>query len=331
MNLPDSKPVMRTRSCDPCALCGARGLVMYRDLEDRFFSAPGQWQLVRCPAADCGLVWLNPMPIEADLGLAYRTYFTHEGEKPDRLRRWFLAAYALANAIPSALAGLTRARRQMDVLYLDGLAPGHLLDVGCGDGRFLHEMNQQGWRGEGVDFDPQAVERARQQYGLTVHAGSLAEAGYGENAFDAVTLRHVIEHVPDAPGLLRECRRLLKPNGRLVVVTPNMNSLGHRRFGQNWMNLDPPRHLHLFSCKTLLRCARLAGFEKVQGLTTAANADVIFAVSLALDQRARHPLGTSARPELGRSLKAVGWQYREFWRLRLDQEAGEEAVLVATK
>ena len=92
-------------------------MVLYRDLADRFFSVPGQWQLVRCPEADCGLVWLNPMPIEADLGLAYKTYFTHEGEKPDRLRRWFLAAYALANAIPAALAGLTRAKRQMEVLF----------------------------------------------------------------------------------------------------------------------------------------------------------------------------------------------------------------------
>jgi 2-polyprenyl-3-methyl-5-hydroxy-6-metoxy-1,4-benzoquinol methylase len=322
---------MRTRSCDDCAICGARGQVLYRDLADRFFSAPGQWQLARCPHADCGLAWLNPMPMEEDVGLAYQTYFTHAEGKSNRLRRWFLAAYALANVIPSALTGLNQARRRMEVLFLDGLAPGRLLDVGCGDGRFLHAMNQRGWRGEGVDFDPQAVDRARRQYGLTVHTGNLVDAGYREDTFDAVTLRHVIEHVPDPVGLLRECRRILKRSGRLVVVTPNLGSLGHRQFGRNWMNLDPPRHLHLFSGTTLARCARLAGFENSQTLTTAANADVVFAVSLALDRRARHALDATARPELGRALKAVGWQYRENWRLRHDPEAGEESVLLATK
>jgi SAM-dependent methyltransferase len=83
--------------------------------------------------------------------------------------------------------------------------------------------------------------------GLDVRCGSLEEQGYTSESFDAIHLCHVIEHVPDPQGLLAECARLLRPGGKLVIFTPNISSLSHRIFRQDWRGLEPPRHLQVFS------------------------------------------------------------------------------------
>jgi SAM-dependent methyltransferase len=91
----------------------------------------------------------------------------------------------------------------------------------------------------------------------------LEDQHYPDASFDAVTLNHVIEHVPDPIQTLRECARILKKDGRLVILTPNSSSLGHRVFKQDWRGLEPPRHLHLFSMQSMRRTLELAGFRKV--------------------------------------------------------------------
>ena len=57
---------------------------LYQNLRDRLFSAPGQWNLVRCAEKSCGIIWLDPMPLEGDIGEAYRDYLTHEQETHGR-------------------------------------------------------------------------------------------------------------------------------------------------------------------------------------------------------------------------------------------------------
>jgi SAM-dependent methyltransferase len=99
--------------------------------------------------------------------------------------------------------------------------------------------------------------------GLDVALGSLEQQCYPSEHFDAVTLSHVIEHVPDPVGTLVECARLLKKGGKLVIATPNNASLGHRLFGRNWRGLEPPRHLHIFSPQSLRRTLGMAGFQNI--------------------------------------------------------------------
>src|ERR1035437_2175287 len=69
--------VIATRPCPNCYLCGTPGVPLYHGLPDRLFGASGEWNLSRCPAAGCGLIWLDPMPLAEDIGKAYETYFTH--------------------------------------------------------------------------------------------------------------------------------------------------------------------------------------------------------------------------------------------------------------
>src|SRR5690348_6884927 len=69
---------IRSRSCPNCYLCKASGKLLYEGLTDRLFDAPGSWSLKLCPNPSCGLIWLDPMPIESDIAKAYERYYTHE-------------------------------------------------------------------------------------------------------------------------------------------------------------------------------------------------------------------------------------------------------------
>jgi 2-polyprenyl-3-methyl-5-hydroxy-6-metoxy-1,4-benzoquinol methylase len=218
-------------------------------------------------------------------------------------------------------------------MFIDDLKPGKILDVGCGDGAFLNLMRGRGWSVEGVDVDAKAVARAKAKYGLELRCSNLRAAGFPHDTFDAITLSHVIEHVPDPPGLLAEMARVLKPGGRLVATTPNIRSRGHKTFQRDWRGLEPPRHLNIFSLNALRECARRAGLEVVETTSTAANADIIAGGSFfirhfnqRLDRNAPLP-----KINLVRALRSMLFQYAEFFSLRNDPHAGEEAVLICGK
>jgi SAM-dependent methyltransferase len=223
------------------------------------------------------------MPIRDDLGAAYAGYYTHSSldpaSTPGRLKRAYVAIkssylavrYDYASGpvstgvrLMAALLYVLPNRREAvddEVRYLRAMRGGRLLDVGTGSGGWLEAMHTRGWRVQGVDFDPRAVAAARRR-GLRVDEGALEAQGYPPASFDAITLNHVIEHVPDPISTLRECRRVLKPGGRLVLVTPNAASLGHRLFRSAWRGLEPPRHLHIFAPGPMRASLARAGFTR---------------------------------------------------------------------
>jgi len=275
---------IRAEACPHCILCGNTGVFVHRDLPDRLFGAPGFWNLKKCSTPDCGLLWPDPMPLTEDLGKAYANYYTHSPQRGcgqsgplhrlyHLVKRGYLAGQygyppgsspVTARCVGLALYFLPVLRVGVDngIRFLHATPRGRVLDVGCGDGEWLLTMRDLGWRVQGVDFDPNAVNAA-QQLGLDVRCGNLAEQNYASNSFDAVTLNHVIEHVPDPTGLLKECLRVLKPQGQLFLATPNSDSFGHRLFKEYWRGLEPPRHLHVLSPPAMQRLLACAGFAPV--------------------------------------------------------------------
>lgn len=339
---------IRTRPCPDCYLCGAQGKPLYQGLKDRLFGASGEWNLKKCPNPECGLVWLDPMPLEEDISKAYQNYYTHQDRYisntwPRRVYRLVKEGY-LAHKygyhseldlswkkVLGMLIYLHPGRRadfDISVMYLPAQPNGRLLEVGCGSGQMLKFMQDLGWCVEGVDFDPAAVENAKAK-GLQVRLGTLESQEYPEDYFDAIIMSHLIEHVHDPLQLLRECNRILRPGGNLVVVTPNGESWGHKLYGDAWRGLEPPRHLHVFTIPSLHCLAEKAGFKKLRISTTIRGANGLFMASRSIQRTGKHVNG-GPQPRAVR-IWARGMQLAEWAILKVKPDVGEEIALMGEK
>jgi SAM-dependent methyltransferase len=239
-----------------------------------FSCAPGVWSSWRCRG--CGSAYLDPRPTRDTIGLAYAEYFTHYEREPAARAGGVRAA--LANGYLNAVYGtglrpasplgrlvvplfpLRRARTEREVRHL-GLAAGStVLDVGCGNGDFLVQARRAGWRALGVDADPRAVATC-ERAGLDAVVGTIESVDLAPRTLDAVTFAHVLEHLHDPRAALRRTHELLRPGALLWIATPNVNAAGHAHFGADWLGLDAPRHLVVFSRGALHDAVMQAGFE----------------------------------------------------------------------
>lgn len=333
----DNNYEIRTSARPQCYLCGTQGKELYGGLSDRLFGASGVWNLKQCPNAACGLIWLDPMPMEEDIALAYRRYYTHQSEGAKKNMDIAALVGRILLGVLVRATGLIKEQQAIRTRYLGAQAPGKLLDIGCGAGDYLALMRKLGWTVEGVDIDPAACSHARQTHGLTVHEGTVESNCYPENSFDAAVMNHVIEHVFDPVALLKECHRIIKPGGHVVVITPNTKSWGHRKFQESWRDLDPPRHIHLFSPKTMKKCAGMAGFEKVTATTTPANAYIIFKGSMDIQKDGTYDMIRANKSNRGlmqkiiRNSRVLQYQLREFHLWKGNPSLGEEVVMICRK
>jgi SAM-dependent methyltransferase len=143
------------------------------------------------------------------------------------------------------------------------LPPGEtrLLDVGCNVGTFLQEARTEGFIATGVEPDKRAVEIGAGS-GLDIKCGYLHEMNFAENSHDMITLFEVIEHLEKPVGLMRECRRILKPSGLVFLTTGNTRSWTVKFLRERWDYFDLSLgHISFFSPSSMLRLAERAGFE----------------------------------------------------------------------
>jgi len=310
------RPVIRTAPRPDCLLCGTPGRPLHQNLTDRVFGVPGDWHLVQCADTHCGLIWLDPIPLEADISAAYRNYYTHGAPG----RRGFAAT------LLNGLLGLSRAQRRVNEFYLADVMPGRLLEIGFGAGERMARMAALGWSVMGQEVDPVALDHARQK-GFDVQLGPLPGLQLDAGQYDAIVGSHVIEHLHDPVGTLRECKRLLRRNGRIIMITPNTASYGYREFRQHWIGLDPPRHIHLFNPFNMACLARLSGFARFAITTTPAHASTFVRTSInlgtpAVDDVLTH---TSRSVQLRVAAQVIAARSRFLW----DRNSGEELVLQA--
>lgn len=283
---PEFWPAVELERVPDCPVCGGqKRCLLYSDLTDRVFAvALGKWTLYRC--CECQSAWLDPRPDPGSIGRAYESYYTHVAEddiaaQPTNVMVRQL--HALQNDYKNVRYGLARHPATFGGRWLVPLLPslrakadaqcrhlprppddgGRLLDVGFGNGGFLKVASEMGWNAEGIDFDPKAVGVARAR-GLNVRCGSVADLSAHAEEYDVITLSHVIEHVHEPLVLLRDLYRLLKPGGCLWLDTPNLSSFGSRRYGRNWRDLDPPRHLVLFTPASLRMSLEKVGLQQIE-------------------------------------------------------------------
>lgn len=311
MSLSENWPENELEVLGACPVCASPVRErLLTDLHDMaFLVAPGRWTLWRC--GGCGCAYLDPRPDAASIVRAYERYYTHDDERMDGLvptgrldlrtrvtvglrNSWLSRRYGvrLGGAWPLGwlLAGLfAERRRRVDYLIRQVPPTGGqtrtLLDAGCGSGYFVKVAQQLGYKAVGLDFDAAAVAQGRAA-GLDIRQGALPGTGLEPASFDYITVSHVLEHLHDPVGALREFMGLLKPGGCLWITQPNLGSCGFKEFGAAWRGLEPPRHLTLFDAPGLMRLLGTLGYADITLERAVPVADFYFRQSLS--QRLGH-------------------------------------------
>jgi 2-polyprenyl-3-methyl-5-hydroxy-6-metoxy-1,4-benzoquinol methylase len=330
MHIESQTGQLRTISRPSCMLCGTTGAVLYGELRDRLFSVPGVWQLKQCGNLDCGLVWLDPQPREEHMSLLYRDYYTHGVSEAESglvacAARALRYAFRFTSATALRATPIIQERKRFQRLFVEDLKPGDLLEVGCGAGKRLPLFQALGWRVTGQEVDAAAAEEARRTSATEVYVGPVTDLAAQGRRFDAIVMNHVLEHVLRPVDLLKMCLAMLRPGGTLVCVTPNARSWGHRAHGLNWMGLDPPRHVTIFTPSTLRTAASMAGAFQADVTTSCANVQAFAVGSLEIASKGRHDM--SRRPAWRSEIVSVLAQFRALRAFRRDPWSGDELIL----
>ena len=136
-----------------------------------------------------------------------------------------------------------------------------VLDFGAGTGALVDELRKYGISAEGLEFSSAARDYCKRKRNIML-LESLDKLEDG--CFSTILMIEVIEHLSDLHGTLRSLKRVLAPDGRLFVTTPNRNSLRARRDGGMWLDARKKFHLFLFDWRSLKLHLDLVGFRDVK-------------------------------------------------------------------
>ncbi|MBI5280854.1 MAG: class I SAM-dependent methyltransferase [Candidatus Solibacter usitatus] len=238
---------------DACPGCGAAAMRTLCHGTDRLYATTSRvFLVVEC--RQCRLIRLYPRPTPDEIQHYYPPNYWYDpgGDTADRLaeswRRFVLRDH---------VRFVRRALRD------SGLA-GPVLDVGCGGGLLLRELNLPQERTIGLDFSVNAASVAWSTNGVPAACGALPRAPFRPHSFSLITMFHVLEHLYDPAVYIQAARNLLHPKGRLVVQVPNAACWQFLLFGEAWNGLDIPRHLIDFKEDDLAGLLEYCGFEVVR-------------------------------------------------------------------
>jgi len=249
----------QVRQCRVCANKTGNLPFIAREM---YFGWKDAFEYFEC--ADCGCVQIATIP--EDLVRYYPSDY-YSFSKPAKTSKPVVPVWRklrnralLGQSVPlgSLIALLSRAPGYFS--WFHGLSldlDSSILDVGCGTGSLLLRMRRAGFANmKGVD--PYIAEEIDYGDGLKIHK---ADASVLTEKFDLVMSHHSFEHMPDPLKSLSDLARLLKPDGALLVRIPIAGGYAWRKYRQHLVSLDPPRHLHLHTMRSMTILADACGLS----------------------------------------------------------------------
>jgi 2-polyprenyl-3-methyl-5-hydroxy-6-metoxy-1,4-benzoquinol methylase/DNA-directed RNA polymerase subunit RPC12/RpoP len=246
-----------------CNICG--GPVTEIEVTEQMLGLKEKFLYYQC--TDCGHTHLSKEP--DNIGKYYDTdqyysfnsknSFTEAGlAKPSiktRLKKILLSLGAKKNLLFSAalkallsVRGINRQKK--------------ILDYGCGSGHFVKELTALGFsNARGYDlFLPENILINGEVY-LSNQLAALKNS-----CWDIITLNHVFEHVSDPVAVLKELHALMPAGGKLLLRFPVIDSYAFEKYRENWVQFDAPRHVNLFTRKSIQLAVQKAGGYTVENL-----------------------------------------------------------------
>jgi SAM-dependent methyltransferase len=227
-----------------CGYCKAKNSISLYPTVDIFGN---HFTINRC--LECKAFFLAPRPDETMLAMAYDD--TYYGEKEEKFS--FPAIERLLDQFR-----MGRAKR-LGALLKKG---SHVLDIGCGNGKFLKYLLHFGdFRLHGIELEGNSARRAARNPEIHLKTGAIAHGDFPSASIDAVTMFHVFEHLTEPAHTLDIIDEILKPGGIFMLSFPNIDSFQSKIFKGNWLHLDPPRHLLFFTPKDFIDLMEKRGYQ----------------------------------------------------------------------
>jgi len=230
-----------------CPICYTE--VEERNFKETYVSPYNNQEYKRYECPNCEVHWWEPLKIIPEF---------YESE--------FLELYTIFHEVVGTRLG---ENHKAFFKYFPSNIRGKLLDVGCGDGRFLRHAKEQGFEVWGIDFDKKSVENVKGNLGIdTVFAMSLEEFyeyAKGKNLkFDVITFFEVLEHQDKPREFLEMVKGLLKEGGYIAGSVPNREHLIVEIVWKYYHIDYPPHHFLRFSKSSLEKALNFSGFKDVE-------------------------------------------------------------------
>ncbi len=217
-----------------CPICGSQNLAYFLTCLDHTVSHQ-TFPLSRCEK--CNLVITTPRPDDSELGRYYlsQAYTSHISKARTTLDSIYLLARSFT------------LRWKLSIVEKNSSTPTikTLLDYGCGTGEFIKAAIAQTWNTTGVE--PSAVARDQASNDVRKQIYQSLQDIPTDKKFDAITLWHVLEHIPDLDSTIQKLKNLLTVNGTIFIAVPNHGSWDGETYKSHWAGFDVPRHLWHFS------------------------------------------------------------------------------------
>lgn len=241
-----------------CPICGTDN----RRVETNRYSRDG-WALKEC--AGCSLVYLENALTYAALTTQFAWEKTSAAEAAHRKKSRPLR-YALSAGAKRIRAWVRRDKLlKLIRLYVP---PGKLLDVGCGGGALFERLAPY-YRPFGIEISERlaaiAHEAAARREGEVLQGEALSRLqSLPDDSFSGIVLNSFLEHEINPLPVLQQCKRLLRPDGAMIIKVPNYGSLNRKLFGAQWCGFRFPDHVNYFTPRHLSDLCRRAGLAPVR-------------------------------------------------------------------
>ncbi len=223
-------------------------LMCDHDVYDVIESSP-PFTVARCN--QCSFVYVTPRIPESHLHLVYAWDYYDSGNPADYGYDKYLEDGELHKRTFAMKADFVQRHKKS----------GRLLEVGSAGGFFLKEMQRRGFKVEGIEISEKAAQFSRDVLGLkTIHTSKLEDAPV-KGPFDVIALWDVIEHVSDPLKTMQHLRKLIAPDGVLIIQTQNIDSMFAKLLGQRWHHFKHLEHIYHFSPETMNDALTASGFE----------------------------------------------------------------------